>query len=72
MSELDLSHLSEGDMREALLLQERLKQLKDQEQAQNSFLGFVDQIWPEFIEGRHHKIFAEKRDTRGDGIIIKC
>ena len=50
MSELDLSHLSEADMREALLLQERLKQIKDQEEVQGSFLGFINNILPEFVE----------------------
>ena len=69
MSELDLSHLSEADMREALLLQERLKQIKDQEAVQGSFLGFINNIWPEFVEGRHHKIFAEKLEKVANGEI---
>jgi len=31
--------------------------------AKESFLGFVKYIWPEFVEGPHHKIIAEKLDA---------
>ena len=30
------------------------------ETAQNDFLGFVHEMWPGFINGRHHKIMAKK------------
>jgi len=26
----------------------------------NNFLSFVKEMWPEFIEGRHHKEIADK------------
>jgi predicted phage terminase large subunit-like protein len=37
---------------------EQREQLWDKETAQNTFLGFVNKVWPEFISGRHHKIMA--------------
>ena len=37
---------------------ERREKLLEKEQAQNTFLGFVNKMWPEFISGRHHKIMA--------------
>ena len=30
------------------------------EAARNDFLTFVKRMWPQFIEGRHHKIISEK------------
>ena len=30
------------------------------EKVQNDFMSFVKHFWPEFIEGGHHKIIAEK------------
>ena len=33
---------------------------KKQEKAQGDFLSFVKEVWPEFVEGYHHKIYAEK------------
>jgi predicted phage terminase large subunit-like protein len=32
------------------------------EAARSSFMSFVKYIWPEFVEGRHHKIVAEQFD----------
>ncbi len=37
---------------------EKREQLLEKELAQNTFLGFVNKVWPEFISGRHHKIMA--------------
>jgi hypothetical protein len=30
------------------------------EKAQTDFMSFVKRVWPEFIEGSHHKKIAEK------------
>ena len=30
------------------------------EKAQNEFMAFVKQMWPGFIDGRHHKVMAKK------------
>jgi len=34
----------------------------------NDFMAFVKHMWPEFIEGSHHKIIAEKfnKISRGE------
>ena len=39
--------------------------------AKESFLGFVKYIWPDFIEGPHHKIIAEKLDAIRDKKISR-
>ena len=56
----NLSHLSEGEMKEILMLQERLSLLDTQHKAKDSFMECIRYIWPGFIEGDHHRIIAEK------------
>lgn len=38
---------------------ELLNEKKTQEKAEQSFLDFVQSMWPAFIEGEHHKIMAD-------------
>ena len=33
-------------------------ELYEKQKAQDTFMGFVEKVWPEFIGGRHHKIMA--------------
>ena len=35
-----------------------LKKKEKQEQVKNDFMVFVKEMWPEFVEGRHHKEIA--------------
>jgi len=37
------------------------------EKIQGDFLAFVKTVWPEFIEGKHHKIYAEKLNRIANG-----
>ena len=63
MSELsikDFDLLSEQEKTEALALLERYDKLEKQESCKKDFMSFVKHMWPGFIEGRHHKIVAEK------------
>ena len=48
---------------------ERLNQLDDREEKQKDFMSFVKYVWPQFIEGAHHKIYAEKLQAVADGKI---
>ena len=43
------------------------KLLEKQERNQNNFLGFVKEVWPDFVQGYHHKIYAEKLDRVAKG-----
>ena len=40
---------------------------KKREAAQADFLKFVKTVWPEFVEGKHHKIYAEKLNRIANG-----
>ena len=43
------------------------KLLEKQERNQNDFLGFVKEVWPDFVQGYHHKIYAEKLNRVANG-----
>tara|TARA_R100001509_G_C4881417_1_gene220262 strand:- start:1571 stop:3055 length:1485 start_codon:yes stop_codon:yes gene_type:complete len=47
---------------------DKYKELHEREEFQTSFLRFVRHVWPSFIAGSHHKIFADKleRVARGE------
>ena len=48
-----------------LLLRNEL--VRTQEESQKDFLKFVKIVWPDFIEGKHHKIYAEKLNRIANG-----
>ena len=41
--------------------------VEKQEETQADFMKFVKTVWPEFIEGKHHKIYAEKLNRIANG-----
>ena len=63
-----LPDLPVEEQREILALLEELEEAEKRERAQDEFMGFVDYVWPAFIEGRHHKIMANafERVASGD------
>ena len=52
-------------LKTALLLEER----KKEQGIRDDFLQFVKYMWPEFIEGEHHKIMADKFNRIANGEI---
>ena len=42
---------------------------KKESQIQNDFMKFVKHVWPDFVEGSHHKIVAEKFNQIAEGKI---
>jgi predicted phage terminase large subunit-like protein len=66
---MSLENLTDAELKEALLLKERLDLLAKQEDCQDKFMDFINHIWPEFICGRHHKIFAQKLEDIANGKI---
>ena len=70
MSELalrDFDLLSDQEKAEAVALLKRYDQIEKQEECQGDFIKFVKQMWPEFVEGRHHKIIGEKFNRIAQG-----
>ena len=56
----DVSLVPEEKLKNYAHLLQRVNQLESAEKAQNDFMSFVQSAWPEFINGRHHEIMAEK------------
>ena len=54
---------------EVLKYQLREMQLKVSEESRSSFLTFVKKVWPDFVAGSHHKIFAQKLEDVSRGKI---
>jgi hypothetical protein len=70
MSELalkDFDILSDAEKTEAIALLKKYDQLEKQDDCQNDFIKFVKHMWPEFVEGRHHKIIGEKFNRIAQG-----
>ena len=47
----------------------RYNEKKKESQIQSDFLTFVKHMWPDFIEGKHHKIVADKFNKLAEGKI---
>jgi predicted phage terminase large subunit-like protein len=54
---------------ELLEMLDKLKEAERQEVAREDYLSFVKQMWPGFIEGRHHKIMADAFQRIADGSL---
>ena len=46
---------------------ERRERMLEKEKARDTFLGFVNKVWPDFIGGRHHKIMAKAFERVANG-----
>ena len=55
--------------KEFLQLAMKLEEKTKHATVHDDFLGFVKHVWPEFIEGRHHKKIAEKFNQIAQGKI---
>ena len=53
--------------KELIELTEALRTKQLQRNGAESFLTYVKHMWPDFIEGRHHQIFAEKLEQVARG-----
>ena len=45
----------------------KLSEKKTESKVKNDFLSFVKHVWPEFIEGKHHKEIADKFNKLASG-----
>ena len=62
----NISHL-EGLDTNTLRLILRKALVEQQEKGQKDFLEFVKMVWPDFIQGHHHKVYAEKLNRVANG-----
>ena len=60
-------YLTQEELAKVAPMLERLSTLESREEKSQNFMAFVKHVWPQFIEGRHHKIYAEKLQAVADG-----
>ena len=66
-----LQSMSRETLEEYLAVTERLADLRRAEASQQNFLKFVKATWSDFIEGSHHRVFAQKLQDVADGKISR-
>ena len=64
---MNLQTLPEDALKEILALTEAKKRLDLREQASEKFMPFAHHVYENFIEGRHHRIIAEKLEQVAQG-----
>ena len=64
----NLHNLSEADLRDLFAKLDTYETVKEREDAAKDFMCFVKKVWPNFIEGAHHKRMARafERVARGE------
>ncbi len=62
-----INNLPSDTKKEYLKTALMLDQKKKDQAVRDDFLTFVKHMWPEFIEGEHHKIMAEKFNRVASG-----
>ena len=62
-----INRLPPEEKKDLLKKLELLNEKKTQEKAEQSFLDFVQSMWPAFIEGEHHKIMADAFERVANG-----
>jgi len=69
LDNIDISKLPSDVRKTFLQLQVMHAEKKIQGRARNDFLSFVKCVWPEFIEGPHHRHVAKKFNELAEGKI---
>ncbi len=60
LNQVDISKLPSDIRKQFKQLQVMYAEKKIQNKAKDDFLSFVKTVWPEFIEGAHHKHISKK------------
>jgi predicted phage terminase large subunit-like protein len=58
--DIDINKLPVEARKEFLRYKIKLEEKRKESAVKNDFMSFVKYVWPDFIEGSHHKIMAEK------------
>jgi hypothetical protein len=66
-SGMNFEALPKEVLQEVLLLEEQHRRLETRELAQTKFLAYAKHVYEGFIEGRHHRVIAEKLEDIASG-----
>ena len=64
---MDVQLVPEEQLKKYAHLLERAAEINPAEASQQDFMEYTKTVWPEFINGRHHKIMAEKFNRIANG-----
>lgn len=64
-----IDKIPEAEKPEILRLLRALDEAKRVEAARDEYIPFVREMWPGFIDGRHHKIMAEAFERVANGSL---
>ena len=66
--DIPTEYLTDAELEALARHLDKFKELHERDEYQKNFLKFVKHVWPSFIAGNHHRIFAEKleRVARGE------
>lgn len=62
-----IKNLPQEEVHELLDLIDELNEAKHREDARKDFMAFVKYVWPDFIEGSHHRIMADAFNDVANG-----
>ena len=71
LNNVDISQLPSDVRKHFKQLQVQHAEKKIQNKAKNDFLSFVKCVWPDFIEGAHHRHVAKKFNDLANGKISR-
>ena len=71
LNQVDISKLPSDIRKQFKQLQVMYAEKKIQNKAKDDFLSFVKTVWPEFIEGAHHRHIAKKFNDLATGKITR-
>lgn len=64
-----INQLPDGEREELLIMAQQYEDAVIREKSQTSFMSFVKNVWPSFIQGRHHAVMAKKFEDIAEGKI---
>jgi predicted phage terminase large subunit-like protein len=69
LSKIDLNKLPVDSRKEFMKYVIKLDEKKREEKVHKDFLTFVKSVWPDFVEGKHHKKIADQFNRLAEGKI---
>ena len=71
LDNIDISKLPAEVRKQLLQLQVMVAEKKIKNRAKDDFMSLVKAVWPEFIEGPHHRVIAQKFNDLATGKITR-
>ena len=67
--DIPLEYLTDDEINELSKVVGRLEEVSKRDESQGDFMSFVKHVWPTFVQGKHHEIYADKLQKVAEGKI---